>query len=159
MIFSGRGNTAHTPQGKFQTKKNRIKYLIQFLTDKSPNVAELSTVLHFLNGFKDHGLFLEAKRRSCSAMPARNLTPWPLGRVHTALSGITSATYTVSGQHKATIQAAPGYLFVATREETTRILQSHRALLVVLPTSLEVERVFSASGLYLTKLPPQRHQH
>ena len=39
MIFPGRGNTAHAPQGKFQIKKNGIKYLSQLLTDKSPNVV------------------------------------------------------------------------------------------------------------------------
>ena len=43
-------------------------------------------------------------------------------------------------------------LFVTAGEKLTRMQQIHRALLLVPPTSVEAERVFSASGFYLTKL-------
>ena len=54
-------------------------------------------------------------------------------------------------QHQDTFTKEVG-LFVASGERTTRIQQIHRALLVVPPTSVEAERMFSASGLNMTKL-------
>ena len=43
-------------------------------------------------------------------------------------------------------------LFASNRHETDAIKEIRRALFVVPPTSVESERVFSASGLFLSKL-------
>ena len=42
--------------------------------------------------------------------------------------------------------------FIAGKEKTTALKHVYDALLVIPPTSVEAERVFSAGGLYLTKL-------
>ena len=43
-------------------------------------------------------------------------------------------------------------LFAVGREETSSIAATKRALMTIPPTSVEAERVFSAAGLYFTKL-------
>ena len=43
-------------------------------------------------------------------------------------------------------------LFIAGKKQTTQLQLLHKALLTVPPTSVEAERVFSAGGLFLTKL-------
>ena len=43
-------------------------------------------------------------------------------------------------------------LFVAGKKQTAELQLLHKALRVVPPTSVEAERVFSAGGLFLTKL-------
>jgi hypothetical protein len=43
-------------------------------------------------------------------------------------------------------------LFVAGHERTTAIRLIHETLLIIPPTSVEAERVFSAAVLFLTKL-------
>ena len=131
----------------------------------------------FWNGFKYHALFLEAKEKLvCNACHCEEFTQLSLvlpphstqhrssrhrARLPTATANTAAVElslsrqlqecrniWTAQGNHTAT----PGFLFVANGEETTRIQQIHRALLVVPPTSVEEERVFSAIGLLLTKL-------
>ena len=43
-------------------------------------------------------------------------------------------------------------LFIAGKKQTTQLQLLHKALQTVPPTSVEAERVFSAGGLFLTKL-------
>ena len=43
-------------------------------------------------------------------------------------------------------------LFIAGKKQKTELQLLHKALQTVLPTSVEAERVFSAGGLFLTKL-------
>ena len=43
-------------------------------------------------------------------------------------------------------------LFIAGKKQTTELQLLHKALQTVPPTSVEAERVFSAGGLFLTKL-------
>ena len=43
-------------------------------------------------------------------------------------------------------------LFIAGKKPTTELQLLHKALQTVLPTSVEAERMFSAGGLFLTKL-------
>ena len=43
-------------------------------------------------------------------------------------------------------------LFIAGKKQTSELQLLHKALQVIPPTSVEAERVFSAGGLFLTKL-------
>ena len=84
--------------------------------------------------------------------PATSSTtdPVPLSKeLSTLLKGHAKSSNQLS--HVDTFTKEVG-LFTAGKQETVTIKQLRSALMVIPPTSVEAERVFSASGLFLTKL-------